>query len=1619
MYYLPLPKSGRISQIIHLADIHIHDGDSNKSRYNEYLSVFNELFDSLRTINGVINGSAVAIIVGDILDHKIHIQAAGCHLLSYLIKGLSDLMPVYIVQGNHDFQQAFPNEPSILDSLLVNIPPNVCYMKKPGHYLAGDVGFGLLTVYETHKLGSGTGYADSIPEFPPVTFFPTSVKTKIALLHATISGCILQNYNPAQGGLPIDLMKDYDAILLGDIHLMNIQNALCTSSGVYSWVEGKKVWAYPGSLIQQNVGENAFNHHGYLLWDLEQRMITPMQVRNRSARLKISSKDKRWLVNIDNDVWKPLLEVISNYEHLELHIKNKFTTQDLECLYSLLKACNIVPNIKGLLRRSSTKTVDSVVSTCKQENGTKGFLEEVNSIDTCITFINQKKGNSTILDGCNWQDWFKDPSMLCVNTNMYPNMNENVVEAMENLNERVKKAGFVFTKVRPNKTTNIELKYMEWKWLLGYGDNCWINFAEMVDNICIANAPNGIGKSSIFDIICWIMFSRPTPLRANSITSSGIICKFKPSGVGASGSLTFQLNDELYKIVRIAELKESGKKTQSGKDSYLYKFSAVDQAFHSITQSATNIKKWIEANLGDLDEFISACMVTQNLGEDFFAKKPVDQLAILSRSINMDQNEKLNHLLNEARLGYKSLTERHTALKMGHLSAIPDNINDEQYKKLEIDHLILQDKLVESERSLRELQGRIKRDPEYLSELDTKVIENFLKKHELIHQLTEKYLITKYNLNLENIELARTKAVNILVNLQSEFVQYIEYYEKFYVPSPNDLELLENGCVEPPLNSQGLIEEEQRIKDWHQKWENFEYQPDNKIMLQTYLKHRDDIMQNMEKCTPTLIGNWDEKEYLIWLRIFENIHLDELNSLESFCVENPLIAPQTSNNSNNENEDMLSRDMQSFGISEEFLAKPPQFDLAFHRELLAKLSSQLDEITKKMEDLGTVSKPSPMEPGLSRPEISEDRVNNWLENYNDLKLNRTVVIQREARVRKVYEEINAKRQEVSEMERRINFINEQIAIIEKEDHPYNPECWACHKQTWRVHLDNLQNELLKTKLNLDFLKEQIAGLLDDFDKNVYNSVEDEYNTITGKVKDFEKMDVELSKYQMLVSEWNSYNAYTTRLNLYNVAFSLWNNSRDVFIELQSEREECSKLIKLETDLIHQLDGYLKHNERWSKGLAECQQIRNHWKQYNMNKDKHEKLQQYRDIVNKKPIWENRKLYRNLEVSLVQINGKLSNAQEMESLHEKHEQEKLQWQDRVRILEENKKAYQAWKAHALIRNRIKAYEIVEDIKKLDNFMALVKWMFILENQKLRLEEVHLLESLKSMKQRNEQFIRDICIYKDRAKIAAEYKAVAQMYDKYDVDFTRIYGAVCQLETWFKEYKQWIYDTHVIPALLEQTNLIVSLMYPENFSLQAESGKEGFTWIIQKNGELVPFTFGGSFEKFILGFAVKLAISRVGAGSIYCKQLFIDEGFTSADKNNLSKVPDLLQNLLDIYPTIFLVTHITCLQEVSDLSLNITRNNKVSQVQFGDKIEDITHKETLPQLKVAQMIEPDAEPIKLGIKPNLSGLKMKKLEIEVPWNLDKCQGLTQKGTQCTRLKKVGEYCASHVGKITNPK
>jgi hypothetical protein len=158
------------------------------------------------------------------------------------------------------------------------------------------------------------------------------------------------------------------------------------------------------------------------------------------------------------------------------------------------------------------------------------------------------------------------------------------------------------------------------------------------------------------------------------------------------------------------------------------------------------------------------------------------------------------------------------------------------------------------------------------------------------------------------------------------------------------------------------------------------------------------------------------------------------------------------------------------------------------------------------------------------------------------------------------------------------------------------------------------------------------------------------------------------------------------------------------------------------------------------------------------------------------------------------------------------------------------------------------------------------------------------------------------------------------DKKATDLTELYKIM-------EGFVSWLYREQVLPNLQDYTNEVIGLVEP-NLKLKGWISDSGtIDWSLYLKSDIIdscpPIEKASGFQRFICGFAVRLALGTIGASGISPRQLFLDEGFTSCDSINLAKVPRFLETLLQIFDGIVLVTHLEELKDVGNENIVIER------------------------------------------------------------------------------------------------
>jgi hypothetical protein len=178
--------------------------------------------------------------------------------------------------------------------------------------------------------------------------------------------------------------------------------------------------------------------------------------------------------------------------------------------------------------------------------------------------------------------------------------------------------------------------------------------------------------------------------------------------------------------------------------------------------------------------------------------------------------------------------------------------------------------------------------------------------------------------------------------------------------------------------------------------------------------------------------------------------------------------------------------------------------------------------------------------------------------------------------------------------------------------------------------------------------------------------------------------------------------------------------------------------------------------------------------------------------------------------------------------------------------------------------------------------------------------------------------------------------------------------------FQDFRINLYDNVVLKKLLCNTNKMLknichSITKPFELDYITNVSRDmiHINWLIKNvniggggggsggssgdnNKQIISINQASGFQQFVISLALRLCL--FGNNKAICKQLYIDEGFVSFDKYNLSIVPNFLKSLLAYFDTIVIVSHIDLIQET------IEDNECIAEINYNNKtsVSTLTYK-----------------------------------------------------------------------------
>jgi DNA repair exonuclease SbcCD ATPase subunit/DNA repair exonuclease SbcCD nuclease subunit len=1432
-----------IHKIIHLSDIHIRTGNKSKSRFDEYMTVFENTFQKVQTLA---DPHTIIILTGDIFHNKSKIEASGILLFNHLLTQLALICPVVVIQGNHDYCQDQQDIPDLISAMLHEKSiSNVFYINETGHYVINDIGFGLVAIKDALKAGDTHGQVDELPDFPDPQSFPEHIKTTVALFHGTINGCTLQNYTKSPSGYPLQWFNGYDIVLLGDVHMRQIHNV--TSDG--KWITDKQPWGYAGSLVQQNFGESIIDH-GFILWNIKTKFTTTVNIKNDIGYFTLKQQDNKWLVSY-NKSWIPIADILKKSLcpiRILCRIMGAYDPISLKTTMALyIKSYHVIYE----------NDVDS-----QQDNADIN----VNAIQDIVTFNTPQSWiqyldtnvNKELLKDFNWKQWILDPSTLAISQEQVPQSVEKVTT--ERNDKLLKQVQAFHEKIDTliQTRTSITFESISWDWLLCFKDNCWFNFTEL-NGVASINARNGYGKTSFLEVICLALFGHPISSRYNKSYSAAVICQQKPPKAKSKTILHFKKDGQVFCLHREFSVQSKDMRRLVYNNVWL-----SDSDGEKIRSGKLAVDKWVEENIGTIDSFLLSGMVSQNADQDFFSMDSNSQLNMLDKSLRIEAINNLSDIFKNTALSYKFVIE-HIDTLQSHITSNIEVVEEADFMK--------------SQETFKMLQEDISaHESQYINIPET-----------------------WHHINISDLQKSQEDIQNTLESLSKISMTTTDSYENLnqkYGALVNKLGSL------PKVGKQGDITKIEREMQVVQKrletFKNITQPQKTRQDYAKFCKDRDQYTLYIKKNYGSIDNLYKKSD------TFET--LTPLYTLEQVIINLKTLEDERTKLSKPELFDMDDSDFMPYvdTISQKYASlssDKPNIQEAFDqkKEQFSKSQFQFDAVSKQYEQFVTQSK--------TQNTVTLEECNEWFILYNSYKGLLDKVRKRLVVNEALIEEYEAFVKDIRDMRVKLSETNSLIDEIIAHDHPYNDACWACKQQSWKKMLVMYEN--LKTSYeNIVYQKEQDLSAFTQ-----KNNITD----ITKKVKEDTNF---LETWMEMCGEFGKWTQYKKDIEDFS-------RVKEDFDTAQSDFNINQKEFRIEEE---RYTAFMSEFEQIAKDYDECQYCqvqRPRWKmEFQKNTSEHDihmkqkEIQQIQtDVQRAKQLEQDEKQWET-DLKAIAICEEIKTLTDQLDSYKTEYDAALSWMYQEE-LESVKKSLEEYKANLTLGDQI-AY-----------------WKSVGENKPKYEEKIRLKAILEKMKQHEK------VIYQQYEQIKQKYQVYVDAMEELDryKDCMQYLGnlkkAIEHIQSRFIGFRKWLYEEMVIPKLLTETNKIVSLVTNStnlklDMTINHDDGqKMSISWFIKDGLNRASIEKASGFQRFMFGITVRIVLSCLGASNVCFKNLFIDEGFTACDSEHLSKVPEFLKNLLNMYNNVVIVSHLEDIKDTADKQIYITREGNLSVIQYGSK------------------------------------------------------------------------------------
>ncbi len=578
----------KIKNIYHCSDIHIR---TSNLRNDEYTSVFENLYEYLKTKE---TDNSVIVITGDIMHQKSIISPESFDLVESFIKNLSLIMPVILIAGNHDVNLANKTMCDILSRIFQNLEDrttksvkirsdmrNIYYLKYSGVYKYNNILFGLSSLLDGQIIKS-----------LDVNKYKSNEKT-VGLYHGGVG-----KYQTASGlemvsNISIETFKDYDMVLLGDIHK-------------HQYLDSEKRIAYASSLIAQDFSETK-EDHGLIEWNVLTSKSNYIKIKNEYSYVSyLIDKDE---IEIDGKKYKykkVQSDIIPEKARVRLVISEDTTENQVINMEKQLKIVRPLINIKQK---------EYIKSKILLSRDTNIDIKRENVQILLKKYLNNKNINNN-----------KQTEIL----KLYDEIRGNLdMDSKEVLNDKW------------------TIKKLSFNNMFGYGENNVIDMETYQNNsVIVISCPNSYGKSTIIDIITFALFSKIGRLSDGNSIPEEIVNENKDE---CDCSIEIQINDIIYvqkkkcvrKKISKSAVNAKGKSSNVHVDQelYCYNIKTPEKIIDLTKEKRQDTGDYLISLIGSYESFVQSSLCYQNVKTNYMFREmsSTEKIEYLQKILNLDK----------------------------------------------------------------------------------------------------------------------------------------------------------------------------------------------------------------------------------------------------------------------------------------------------------------------------------------------------------------------------------------------------------------------------------------------------------------------------------------------------------------------------------------------------------------------------------------------------------------------------------------------------------------------------------------------------------------------------------------------------------------------------------------------------------------------------------------------------------------------------------------------------------------------------------------------------------------------------------------------------------------------